>query len=183
MMENADTGSTPKGLDSDELEAVVADLRSDVARRRAAGEYPPGLEAQLEAEFEAIMRAVHRPEVDTSGILLAVAAVADSARALGAPPATSSRVPGGSAVHDATARLVRRHTVQLAQEVRRLGDDVSAALAAVAVTLDQQRSADERQLKEVVASLLDRVAIIDHLADAVLELEGRVGALERSAGT
>jgi len=97
---------------------------------------------------------------------------------IGGTPGTTSRLPGGTAIHGTTARLVRRHTNQLADEVRRLGHDTARALDEVRATLDRHRSADERPLLDVVGALFDRIAVLDHLADAVLDLEQRVIRLE-----
>ncbi len=160
------------------IDEVVDALQQRVAERRASGDYPPGLEQQLESEFDLVMSAIHRPEVDTSEAITRIEAVGLATRAIGAPPSIGSRVPGGSALHAATGRLVRRHTSQLADEVRQLGVDTGAALDSLRQVLDRQRSADERQLTEVIGSLHDRVAILDHLANAIIDLENRVLRLE-----
>ena len=167
------------GTDRIDVDEVVRELQARVAARRRSGDYPPGMEAQLEAEFEAIMRATHRHETNTAALgdrVRSVAAATDGVRAVAA---SSSRLPGGSALHASAARLVQRHTGVLADSVRTLGGEVTAALTEVRRLLDAQRSADERQLNDVIASLLDRLAVLDHLADAVVDLEARVERVER----
>jgi hypothetical protein len=161
-----------------DIDEIVDELRGRVARRRASGDYPPGLEQQLEAEFALIMAGVHRPEVDTGELGRRVAAVEQLTAGVRAETATSSRVPGGSIVHATAQRLVVRQTGELAETVRALGRGIAEALHELHHLVDVQRQADERQLGDVVNALMDRVAIIDHVADAVVQLETRLARLE-----
>ena len=165
-------------MDSIDIDTLLGDLRRRVATRRANGDYPVGLEEQLEGEFKIIMAAVHRDEVNTSELGRRVKQVESAVAGVRADPGVGSRLPGGSAVHSTTARLVGRHTGVIAESVRALGFDVARALHEVHFLLDQSRSADERQLTEVISSVLDRLAIIDSVAASILLLEQRVAALE-----
>ena len=177
----------PGGLDTSHEDAPTVDIDVDdlvellqtrVSARRASGDYPPGLEEQLEAEFAVIMAALHRNELTTEELGRRVAAVEHTSAGVRALDETSSRVPGGSAVHTAASRIVARHTNQLADSVRQLGVDVARALHEVHHLIDLQRDADERQLSEVISSVLDRLAVLDHVADAVVLLEQRLDRLE-----
>lgn len=161
-----------------DIDGLIEGLKERVTQRRVSGDYPAGLEEQLEAEFKVIMAAVHRDECGTAELGRRVKQVERSTESVRAHGETSSRVPGGSMVHSATARLVSRHTGEIAESVRGLGYSVATALHEVHHLLDVQREADERQLHEVVASLLDRLAVLDHLAEAAVQLEQRVRALE-----
>jgi hypothetical protein len=161
-----------------EVDDVVALLQRRVAARRASGDYPPGLEEQLEAEYAVIMAGMHRGELTTEELGRRVAAVEHTAAAVRALDDTGSRVPGGSVVHTAASRVVARHTNQLADSLRQLGIDVARALHEIHHLIDEQRHADERQLSEVISSVLDRLAVVDHLADAVLQIERRLDLLE-----
>lgn len=161
------------------VDELVEELRTRVAQRRASGDYPVGLEEQLEAEFKHIMAAVHRNELNTEELGRRVRAVEKSSGAVETAVESDSRLPGGSTVHKTAARLVTRHTGQLAHNVRTLGIDIARALHEIHHLIEVQKSADERQLADVVGSLMDRVAVIDHLADAVVDLERRVLLLEQ----
>jgi hypothetical protein len=161
-----------------DIQDLIEDLKVRVADRRQSGDYPVGLEEQLEAQFKVIMAAVHRDEVDTKELGLRVHQVEVSSDAVSAFGQLTSRLPGGSSVHSAAARVVGRHTGQLAVSVRQLGVDIAGALHEIHHLIDVQREADERQLHEVVASLLDRVSIVDHLADVVVQIEARLAELE-----
>jgi hypothetical protein len=163
-----------------DIDELVSELRQRVAIRRASGDYPVGLEEQLEAEFKHIMAAVHRDELNTQELGRRVQSVERATGAIDAHVESDSRLPGGSAVHKTAGRLVSRHTGQLAHGVRVLGIDIARALHEIHHLIEVQKSADERQLVEVIGALMDRVAVVDHLADAILDLERRVLQLEQS---
>lgn len=166
-----------------DVDDLVDRLQERVAIRRAMGEYPPGLEEQLEAEFKLIMDAVHRHEIDTGDLEQRIAAVSHATHSVGARPELASRLPGGHVIHRTAGRVVERHTGALADNVRTLGHDIAGALQEILRLIEMQRTADERQLHEVVSAVLDRVAVIDHLADAVVNLELRVHELEAKSAT
>lgn len=165
-------------MDSIDIDTLVGDLKQRIATRRANGDYPVGLEEQLEAEFKVIMAAVHRHEVNTTELGRRVQQVESATAAIRSDGPTGSRLPGGAAVHATTARLVNRHTATVADSVRALGIEISRALHEIHHLFDLQRECDERQLNEVVASVLDRLAVLDHVADSLVLLEKRVAQLE-----
>ena len=47
----------------------MAGIQDTIARRRAAGEYPAGLESELEAEFASIVALTHRGEAERADAL------------------------------------------------------------------------------------------------------------------
>ena len=158
---------------------IVARLRDPVADRRAEGHYPPGLEQQLEHHFEQMLRTLHEDRTETERLRSDIEHVRQALGALGQPlAATTSRVPGGNVVHGATANLLRRHTQELTGRVGAIGDAVVDALDETVRLFDVNRAADERELNTVLAGVLDRLAVVDHLAVMVVELEDRIRALE-----
>jgi hypothetical protein len=165
-------------VDHIDVDALVADLQASINARRLAGDYPPGLEEQLEAEFDQIMRSVRRDEIDTTELATLIERVGVATQQVTTQTDHGSRVPGGAAVHSAASRLIRRHTTKLSDSVRSLGSEITEALHEVHRLFDEQRQADERQLNEVISSLIDRLAVLDHLVDAVVDLERRMAALE-----
>ena len=173
-------GSVPEvsNMDKIDVDEIVMSLQQRVAKRRASVDYPPGLEAQLESEFALIMAAVHRPEMTTRPLDDRIRTLLTSVHSVGAEPGATSRLPGGGIVHRTSGRLVRRHTTMLADEVRRIGADTASALDEVRALIEHHRAADERQLLDVVGSIYDRIAVLDHLADVVLDLEQRIMRLE-----
>ena len=161
-----------------DVDEIVAELRERIAVRRAAGEYPIGLEQQLESEFQWMMRAIDRHEIDTDRLGTMVDAVAAAANGMPVAAETTSRLPGGSAAHHVAGNVVRRHVNPLADSVRSLGESVADALEEIRRLFVAQSAADERQLHDVIAGVMDRLAVIDHLVELTTDLERRVAELE-----
>jgi len=163
------------------VEEIVEKLRRQIAQRRSDGDYPLGLEAELEAEFDGVLAAMRRHEVGTSALVERVTALRTQVDEIGVGTATTSNIPGGALIHKVVGRVVGRQTNGLAADVRLAGHEAAAAMAEVIRLFDAQRQADERQLVEVVSSVIDRLAVIDQLISAVNQIERRLDAIEVSA--
>ena len=161
-----------------DVEQIVATLKERVAERRAQGDYPIGLEQQLQFEFQGMMRAVDRHEIATGELETLVQLVIVAAHEMHLDAPSNSRVPGGSSVHQVAGRIVRRRITPLAESVRDLGVSVAEALTEVRRLLEAQSAADERQLLDVLSGVTDRLAVIDHLVELTTDLERRVAHLE-----
>jgi len=161
-----------------EIDEVVSALRRRVTERRLAGDYPEGLEQQLESEFHGMMRAIDRHEIDTGRLGGLVDGVRNTAHEVRSIAATDSRVPGGSNAHAALGRVVQRHTQPLTESLRDLGVSVADALSETRRLFDAQNAADERQLLDALAGVLDRLAVLDHVVELTRDLEERVARLE-----
>lgn len=160
------------------VEEIVEQLRRQIAVRRENGDYPLGLEAELEAEFDAILTAMRRRELDTSRLGTSVDALRSRIVDVDGHAPTSSGFPGGGAVHKVVGRVVGRHTTDLAASVRAASYETVDALTEIVRLLNAQKNADERQLTEVVAAVLDRLAVIDQLISSVTQIERRLDAIE-----
>lgn len=161
-----------------EIEGIVESLRQKVEARRQQGDYPFGLEAELEAEFDGILAAMRRRELNTTALSDRVDLLRGAVDQVTGLTPTGSRIPGGGAVHKVAGRLVSRHTNGLAAGVRAAGHEAVGALVEVVSLFESQQSADERQLAEVVAAVIDRLAVIDQMVSAINEIERRLDALE-----
>ena len=161
-----------------DLDRVVSDLQAEVTAKRRNGDYPEGLEAQLDSSFESFMQAIGRHEVDTVRLHGDVARAADAASQVRAEFGRTSRIPGGSAAHAAIGRVVQRHTRPLADATHTAAIAMVDALRETARLFEANRSADERQFHDVLAAVFDRLAVLDHLVELVHDLEDRVEALE-----
>lgn len=161
-----------------DVDQIVVTLKERVAARRAGGDYPIGLEQQLESEFQGMMRAIDRHEIDTEQLGTLVQSVIVAAHEMRLGAATDSRVPGGSTAHQAAGRMVSRHITPLAESVRDLGVSIAEALTEMRRLLQAQSAADERQLLDVLSGVMDRLAVIDHLIELTGDLERRVTQME-----
>jgi hypothetical protein len=164
---------------SNEVDQIVAELQANVASRRAAGDYPPGLEEQLEAFFSQMLRSLHDTQSVTDQLSHQIDRVGRALATLDADVGTTSRVPGGSIVHSTTSAVIRRHTQHVVGQVGELGDAIFGALAEVRRLMEQQQLSDNRETTLLLASVMDRLAVVDHLAAMITDLEQRLCRLER----
>jgi len=86
----------------------------------------------------------------------------------------SSRVPGGSIVHQMFRRLLRRHTTATIQDLKKILTRIDEAFVELSKAIEAQRRHDERILNDVLGGVLDRLAVVDSLALIVPELERRL---------
>jgi len=161
-----------------DIDEIVSSFQRRITDRRLAGDYPVGLELQLESEFAGMLRTIDRHEIDTDQLAKYVQSVVVAAHDMHLDDSNDSRIPGGASAHRVISRIVRRQTNPLAESIRDLGISVTDALWEIRRLIEAQRSADERQLLDAVSGVLDRLAVLDHLVTIVTELEQRMAVLE-----
>ena len=150
-------------------EVVLRELAQRVELRRQEGRYPIGLEQQLSAEFDAILSVVHRGDDTISRIHFTLSQLAEDLSGQNGGVDTQSRLPGVSIVHKLFRKLSLRHT-------RRALRLIEESLALIEQQLLQQRETDSRVMKQLEHVVMDRILMVDVLAEAVLELERKVGS-------
>lgn len=156
---------------------MLAQLEEGVATRRASGDYPVGIEEQLSSRFQEHLKSAASP-ISTDELHRRIGVVELSTARLSSSVELGSRFPGGAAAHAAAARVVTRHTSPLADSVRDVAVSVSEALLEVRSLLELDRNLAQRRWENLHNATMDRLAILDHLAVAVLDLEQRIFALE-----
>jgi len=159
---------------SESTESLIAELQRRVEERRAVGDYPVGLEAQLEQEFKNILETTHRGHRSFGHLEVRMHNVRESITRIHGMGGVDSKVPGGSLFHRIIRRLVRRHVSQLAKETRISLERIEIVLQEFETLIKQQQSNDERLLNQTLSSVLDKLAVIDTLGEMVIELESRV---------
>ena len=150
-------------------EVVLRELAKRVELRRQEGRYPIGLEEQLSAEFDAILSVVHRGDDTISRIHFTISQLAEDLSGQNAGVDTQSRLPGISIVHKLFRKLSLRHT-------RRALRLIEESLTLIEQQLLQQRETDSRVMKQLEHVVMDRILMVDVLAEAVLELERKAGS-------
>ena len=164
-------------MTSPDIEMLLVQIRNRVAQRRLAGDYPPGLEQELEAEFRGVVDRERRDWYATTRRLEAQEqAVMNALARLDGLTGTQSRVPGGSLVHRLIRRLIGRQVLGLAAQVRSVGDETVALLRMVVELQKAQEDADRRLVAHLAKSTVDRLAVVDHLAVMLTDLEKRFDA-------
>ncbi len=171
--------SKAESLKQIDIERLISEIRDEVASKRAEGAYPPGLEQELEAEFRLILSHSKRGLVDRSREVnrLFEELQKDLSHLSGLTPA-NSRIPGLSIVHRIIRRLVSRQTMGLAGQIRTVEQRNQEIMRILAEQGKLLEDADVSLAAGLTKHVLDRVAVVDHLAYLVTELEARVRKLE-----
>ena len=159
---------------SDATEGLITELQKRVRERRAAGDYPAGLEAQLQEEFKNILETTHRGHRSINHLESRMHLVRESITRIQGVAGVKSRIPAGSLFHRVVRRLVRRHVSQLANETRIAMKRIESVLQEFETLIKQQQSNDERLLNQTLSGVLDKLAVVDTLSEMVVELESRV---------
>ena len=150
-------------------EEVLREISKRVEVRRQEGRYPAGLEQQLSAEYDAILSVVHRGDDTISRIHFTISQLAEDLSGQNGGVDTQSRLPGISIVHKLFRKLSLRHT-------RRALRLIEESLTLIEQQLLQQRETDSRVMKQLEHVVMDRILMVDVLAEAVLELERKAGS-------
>ncbi|HVE47740.1 MAG TPA: hypothetical protein VNA57_13450 [Acidimicrobiales bacterium] len=152
-----------------DMDEVIAQLRERVERRRQAGEYPEGLEDDLDRHFKRIL--AHRATPDHGKLQARVRELRELSFGRGAI-ATDSGMPGGAALHALVAKAVARQTEGILQQVRQLADATGAALDAVVASLEDPQGHVHADLVDQLDAVLDRLATFEKATRAGFGPEG-----------
>lgn len=170
----------PTGVEEPEvdLDALLTQIRQRAEERRQAGEYPPGLEHDLDVHFRHIVE--HRPVRDLDSLH---AAMADFESRLTFDPAgipVGSRMPGGELLHRTVSKVITRQAGWLAQQLQDFAESVRVVLWKMVQTLDSPTHVHAELTAELDA-VLDRLAFYERApADAAMlgSILRRLEALE-----
>jgi hypothetical protein len=152
---------------------VVADLEAAVARRRAAGEYPPGLERELDALLA--RHAPARVEAPIDELL----ARAEVAALLDVDVPTASGVPGGAPAKKTLRRLMAWFLTYLAEQVTAS----SRATLAVLAALIRKVEALEAASPQLAAGSLPAIAPVVPVAGWAPDVVAAVAAAPDGSAT
>ena len=159
---------------TDATESLITELQKRVRERRAAGDYPLGLETQLQEEFKNVLATTHRGHRSINHLESRMHMVRESITQIKGVAIVKSRIPAGSLFHRVIRILVRRHVSQLANETRIALKRIESVLEEFETLIKQQQSNDERLLNQTLSGVLDKLAVVDTLSEMVVELESRV---------
>lgn len=161
---------------------LLEQIRNQVELRRASGAYPPGLEQQLEHEFAEIMSSTNRRYFASKDLSTQIEHLESALDRLSGQTPSRSRIPGLSLVHRVVGRLTKRQVLGLTAQVRDVESLVIVILKMLGEFAESQEAADSRVVRELSQHVLDRVAVVDHLAILTTELEARIRKLELHSG-
>lgn len=153
---------------------IINTLKARVEQRRHEGKYPVGLEEQLEAEFKAIMDVVHRGDDVLGSVEALLVQCKSELEKLTNPVSSTSRIPGLGIVHWLIGKLVGRQTSAVTIRVRAALETQQQVLELLLRQLKIQQGTDVRVLNQLSHAMLDRLMMIDVLAQSVVELEHKI---------
>jgi hypothetical protein len=165
-----------------QMAELLQQIQDQIEVRRAAGLYPPGLEQQLEREFAEIMSSTKRRYFASRDLQAQLGHLENAFIRLSGQISPRSRIPALSLVHRLVGKLTKRQVLGLTEQIRDVESIVIVVLKMLAEVAESQEEADSRVVRELSQHVLDRVAVVDHLAILTTELEVRVRNLELRIG-
>jgi hypothetical protein len=141
--------------DAPNLEQLLEGIRARVEERRTSGAYPPGLEEALANHFRHI--AEHRPIRNLEALRTAMETFEKSLVFDANLISTTSRLPGGEALHRTVAKLVSRQTAGIVQQMRDFAEAVRTILWAMVATMYEPTHIHADLIAQIDA-VLDRLA-------------------------
>ena len=165
-----------------QMKELLDQIHSQIDERRAAGLYPPGLEQQLEREFTEIISSTKRRYFASTDLQVKLQQLEDAFGRLSGQISSQSRIPGVSLLHRLVGKLTKRQVLGLTAQIRDVESLVLVVLKMLGEFAESQEAADSRVVRELSQHVLDRVAVVDHLAILTTELEARIRNLESPPG-
>lgn len=162
--------ASDSGLQSVDLDDLIAQLRARVDERRRAGEYPPGLEDDLSTHFRRILDQRHpvAPSEDLEGKL---AAVRETLPLGPGRISFESELPGGRNLHRAVAKAVSRQTDGILRQVQDFAEPTTELLAAVVASLEWLQEQIDRRLAPQLGAVLERQAEQERRGERIITSE------------
>ena len=166
--------------DAPDVDALVEQLRITVEQRRADGQYPAGLEDDLEAHFRRIVS--HRLVPDTSALDAALDRLASLPGLSRSRIPRDSGMPGGEFAHRALGKVVSRQTQGVLEQVQELSLALQDAVRALATAVRQPNTHVHPDLVGQVDALQERLTALERSPldspAALAELGRRLERLE-----
>ena len=165
------------------LDDVLARLQARVEERRRAGDYPEGLEHDLEEHFRRIV--AHRASPDYTDVRARIAALDDRSRFGAERIHGQSQVRGGEVLHKAVAKVAARQTQGVLDQVQLYADGVREVLLGIVAALEDPEGHVHADLVGQLDAVLERLAGAERRAvaaeEALAHLAGRVEQLEAAS--
>lgn len=178
-MTDSQQQETPSSTAIDDL---ITRLRSRVEERRQNGEYPEGLEDELEAHFRRIV--FHRNKAQVDQLQADVDSLDSHMKFTVGIAQADSDVPGGELIHRAMNKAVARTSQNILDQVEELAIAVRRAIRTLATTVQDPTSHVHSDLIGQLDAVLERLSSYERSpvdsAAAVGDLRRRVEQLERA---
>lgn len=162
-----------------DVREILRTVNERVGDLRRQGHYPVGLEQELEAEFRSIMALTRLTEAGRLGRISTLLAEAEEAlHQVRMPPNISSRFILGGLVHRFISRLVGRPMHDVTSRVHALTEPLLQSLELLRAELESRDGVEDHVANALSKHVVERVAVIEHLAILAVNLESRIRAME-----
>ncbi len=154
-------------------------IKNEVAAKRLDGSYPPGLEAQLEAEFDSIMaQTSQKRQSRLQDFVNRIEVLRSKAKAVTDRTDTQSRLPGGTLFHKSCELLTRRQFRGLSNQIRDLNLETIQIIEDLCIQVESSTNFENDLARELSMIVLDKIAIVDHLVFSLENMNQRLIDLE-----
>jgi hypothetical protein len=163
--------TTPQEPYNDELdlEKVLDELRQKVQQRRDSGELPAQLEHDLDVHFRTISpRLGTRPKIARHLLADLEEAIKFDRRRID----TSSKAPGGSAVHKLVAKLVARQTDGILEQMSEFARVTRSLMVSIVEVLESLSIEVNREIEGQIQVLMEKAAETEAVLNRVQHLVG-----------
>ena len=166
-----------------DLEAVLAQLKARVAERRASGEYPEALEAQLSEHFERVMAHRKKDPLPEEPYLEELVQQLDDRSRFSLPSLSyDSGFPGGEKLRRTIGEMVQRQDAAIVEQLRHYTNLINELLRILAHLAQEPPFHFHDDLWQHIDGMLQRMADVERVEGggpaATAALVDRVAALE-----
>lgn len=163
---------------TDIVQAALSRIQTRISERRAAGDYPVGLEAELDRHYRQVSDTLHGTSAALRDATAAVHRVGAASGFAAERISYASRAPAGAVAHRVVGKATMRQTQGVLQQVQEFSAATRDALEACLEALREQAVHSHPQLERRLAYLVDKLGDFESARDELVSLEARVAALE-----
>lgn len=163
------------------VDDLVAQLKAKVEERRRRGEYPADLEDRLSEHFRRIA-AMRPPGFDPVPMQQRLALIEKSFQFDAGKVNAASRLPGGSILHKTVAKMVRRQTDEIFEQVRYFAAVTRDTFSLMFDMLQESGTHVHRDVQANIDALYEKLSVLDRSPqggdESVVDLRRRIERLE-----
>lgn len=163
-----------------ELEELLSEIRQRVDQRRQNGQYPDGLEKDLDIQFEQLVKQ-RTAAFDFSPLMRSLEKLKQLTR-VGYQSIVESTIPGGSSLHNMVSRLIERHFHVTIDQVNAHFDVLYEVLDQILLAFQEKTSTQYNDIRVDLNIVLQRLAAYERAPEtsvgAIAELSRRIEQIE-----
>ena len=167
---------------TDIVQSALARIQTRIRERRAAGDYPAGLEDELDRHYRQVSDTLHGTSATLREAAAAVHRVGVTSGFAAERISYASRASAGTVAHRVVGKATIRQTQGVLQQMQEFSTATREALEACLEALRDEAVHTHPQLERRLAYLVDKLDNFESAGDAVAALEARVAALEARLG-